>query len=198
MKRFILCIALLLCLTMLGGCSVFRAKEAPIKVDPTATFVQVGNTLTVENTDPRLTLLDNKNALAAEGLYYATWGSGNCEDYENSEGDIIDLYDAQVYLLLGEAKNNESAQESTNTWLAAAEGNYKIEKKETLTCAGNEYTVLTYTYKGEDTPFERGISAFGTFGTSSVCVEFTCRSGYKEDPTDVMTTFLNHCSYQNN
>ena len=80
--------------------------------------------------------LDNKDALAADGLYYAAWSCGNAKPYENKDGDTVDLYDAQLYLLLGEAKSTENAQHDKNTWLAAAEENYDVQQKEEISCNG--------------------------------------------------------------
>ena len=37
--------------------------------------------------------------------------------YKNSDGDIVDLYDAQLYLLLGEFTSNEKAQDNRNEWI---------------------------------------------------------------------------------
>lgn len=62
----------------------------------------IGTSVGVE-ASTKLTLLDIKEGLAADGLYYATWISGNSVSYENSEGDTIDLYDAQLYFLTNEA-----------------------------------------------------------------------------------------------
>lgn len=58
-------------------------------------------------------------SLSADGLYYALWTTGNSKKYENSDGETVDLYDAQLYLLLGESKTSEAAAESMENWLTA-------------------------------------------------------------------------------
>lgn len=183
----------LLCfLLFCTGCSFSSASENRTAEDGT---VLVGHTLEVRNTDDRLTLLDNKDALAADGLYYAAWTAGNCEPYENKDGDTVDLYDAQLYLLLGEAKSTEDAQLDMDTWLAAAKENYEVQKEDTVSCGGNSYTLLTYQCKSADTPYDRGVSAFYTDQNIAVCIELTCRADYTEDLYLMLTEFLNNCSY---
>ncbi len=184
----------LLCfLPFCTGCSFSSASENRTAEDGT---VLAGRTLEVRNTDDRLTLLDNKDALAADGLYYAAWTAGNCEPYENKDGDTVDLYDAQLYLLLGEAKSTEDAQHDMDTWLAAAKENYEVQKEDTVSCGGNAYTLLTYQCKSADTPYDRGVSAFYTDQNIAVCIELTCRADYTEDLYLMLTDFLNNCSYK--
>lgn len=175
-----------------AGCSFSSASNNQTAEDGT---VLVGHTLKVRNTDDRLTLLDNKDALAANGLYYATWTAGNSEPYENKDGDTVDLYDAQLYLLLGEAKSTEDAQHDMDTWLAAAKENYEVQKEDTVSYGGNSYTLLTYQCKSADTPYDRGVSAFYTDKNIAVCMELTCRADYTEDLYLMLTDFLTNCSY---
>ncbi len=183
----------LLCsMLFLSGCSSAPAQKKTAGSDGSVT---VGSALEVKNEDKRLTLLDNKDVLAADGLYYAAWTAGNCEPYENKEGDTVDLYDAQLYLLLGEAKSASDAQHDMDTWLAAAKENYEVEKEETTSCSGQDYTLLTYSCKSADTPYDRGVSAFCTNQNLAVCIELTCRSSYSEDLGGMLTGFLNSCHY---
>lgn len=187
------CLCFLLCtILFLSGCASPSAQKQSADRDGT---VMVGHTLKVKNADKRLTLLDNKDALAADGLYYAAWTAGSCEPYENKDGDTVDLYDAQLYLLLGEAKTTEDAQHDMHTWLAAAKENYEVQKEETISCSGQNYTMLTYRCKSADTPYDRGVSAFGTNQDTAVCMELTCRAGYNEDLSSMLVGFLNSCHY---
>ncbi len=183
----------LLCsMLFLSGCSFAPSQK---KAAETGGSVIIGNTLEVKNEDSRLTLLDNKDALAADGLYYAAWTAGDCEPYENKDGDTVDLYDAQLYLLLGEARSSQDAQHDVETWLAAAKENYEVRKEENISCSGQNYTVLTYSCKSADTPYDRGVSAFCTNQNLAVCIELTCRAGYREDLGSMLTGFLNSCHY---
>lgn len=184
----------LLCiLPFLAGCAPSLEPEKPT-VDEDGN-VTVGTILKVKNRDNRLTLLDNKDALAADGLYYAAWTAGDSEPYENQDGDTVDLYDAQLYLLLGESQTDESAQHNMDTWLAAAKENYEVEKEEAATYNGQGYTIITYRCQAADTPYERGVSAFCTNGSNAVCIELTCQASYSEDLSSMMADFLSSCDY---
>ena len=187
--------ACILCITaILSGCAVLTSGS---ENDTTVITkdVQIGGSLTVRNADTRLKLLSNLDTLSADGLYYASWAVGNSEPYENSDGDTVDLYDAQLYLLLGEFKSSETAQQNMDNWFTAGQTNYNITAEENVTCNGQSYTVVTYNFDNEENPYERGVSAFGVHQNLAVCVELTCRENYQEDLYEMLIDFLNGCTY---
>ena len=177
----------------LTGCSVLPSSGGNTVVD--SEYVTIGDSLTVHNTDERLTLLSNMDALSADGLYYASWTAGSFEPYENSDGDTVDLYDAQLYLLLGEFKNPDAAQQNMDTWLSAAQTNYDVTEEETITCNGQNYTMVTYNFQNEENPYAHGVSAFGVYNNFAVCAELTCGENYQEDLQQMLTNFLDNCTY---
>lgn len=158
-------------------------------------WTNIGRNIGIDVPD-ELTLLDNKETLAADGLYYATWTDGNSTPYENSEGEMIDLYDAQLYFLAKESSSEEAAIETCNSWISTAEKNYEIISRYTKTCNGHSYTLITYRCIGEDTPYARGVSAFGTSGVNTICAEFTCLEHYEKDLEPILTKLLNGCHYR--
>lgn len=183
---------------MLTGCSVISSalsEEDTENTWDTADYVKIGDVLTVQKSDSRLALLDNKDALASDGLFYCAWTIGSPEPYENSEGDTVDLYDAQLYLLLGEFVSYEKAQNNMGDWLASAKMNYELVKEEEITCNGQIYTLITYSYINESNPYARGASAFGVYEDNAVCVELACRDNFTDDPESILIDFLNNCTY---
>ncbi len=186
-KTTILFTCLLLFIT---GCS-----SAPQNAkDNTDGQTEVGPVMTVE-APKELTLLDNKDVLAADGLYYATWVTGNSVKYENSDGDTVDLYDAQLYLLASETKDEKEAEKNRQAWLASAEDNYRIQTTDTITCNGQSYTLISYDCVSEDSPYDHGVSALGVCGANAVCAELTCTENYEGDLTVLLTDFLDNCQY---
>jgi hypothetical protein len=157
-------------------------------------WTQIGTNMELE-VPKKLTLLDNKEALAADGLYYATWVDGDSVPYENSDGETVDLYDAQLYLLVNECDSQDDAEKSCATWLAAAKDNYDVLSEKEIVCNGQTYTLLSYNCIGEDNPYDHGVSAFGTNDLESVCAEFTCLETCEEDLETLLTDFLNGCHY---
>lgn len=178
---------------VLAGCS-FLPSDLENDVDADSEYITVGG-LTVHNTDTRLTVLDKMDALSADGLYYASWTAGDSEPYENSDGDTVDLYDAQLYLLLGEYKSSGAAQENMDNWLNAGKTNYDIIKEETITCSDQSYTMITYNFTNEENPYAHGVSAFGVHDNIAVCAELTCREDYQEDLREMLMGFLDNCTY---
>lgn len=178
---------------LLGGCatpSSLQEKE-PLENVPELT---VGSSLHLTDIDQSYTLTADNSTLAADGLYYVSWGIGACEPYENSDGETVDLYDANLYLLLGESKSPDSAAANTAKWRAAADGNYDIVSEEELTCSGQTYTLLSYNCAA-DSPYARGVSAFATHDAASVCVEVTCREDFDGDIREILTEVLGNCEY---
>lgn len=81
---------------LLTGCSFFPSTlEKNENTWADSGSITVGNMLTVQNTDDRLALINHMDTLSADGLYYASWAMGSPEPFQNSAGDMIDLYDAQ-------------------------------------------------------------------------------------------------------
>ena len=115
------CLFLLFGCVLLSGCSAFSrtAGREPDKQSGEAGSVKIGSVLEADAPE-QLTLLDNKDTLAADGLYYATWTAGDSVPYENSDGETIDLYDAQLYLLVSESASAEAAEKDCRAWLASA------------------------------------------------------------------------------
>ncbi len=185
-----LCIVL-----MLSGCS-FSTEKSTENTWLDSGYITIGNKLTVEKGNTDLELLDNMDALTADGLYYAAWTMGNSKPYENSEGETIDLYDAQLYLLMGEFPDNKEAKNNMDKWLDAGKTNYEVLKEEEITCSGQSYTLITYNCVSEDNPYARGISAFGVNQDLAVCIELTCQEEFDKDLRTILIDFLEHCTYK--
>ena len=191
-SKYIVCI---LCIaTLLSGCSAF-SSDSGSNIVTDSEYVTIGSHLIVHNTDARLTLMSNMDALSADGLYYASWAAGSSEPYINFAGDTVDLYDAQLYLLLGEFKSSDAAQENMDNWLTAAHSKYDVTDEKIVTCNEQSYTMVTYKFINEENPYERGVSAFGVHQNLAVCVELTCRENYQEDLYEMLIDFLDGCTY---
>lgn len=158
-------------------------------------WTNVGTNLSIEVPE-QFVLIDSNETLAADGMYYTSWGTGKCVPYENSDGNSIDLYDAQLYLLTSEASSTENAKSSCNAWLSAAKENYEVQEEDTLNINGQDYTLLRYNCISEDNPYDHGISAFGICDATAVCAELTCLSDYTQDLETLLTNFLNGCHFK--
>lgn len=178
------------------GCLALPGIDSNTQPPVNEDYVTIGSRLTVHNTDSRLTLQSSMDTLSSDGLYYAAWSAGESESYENSDGEIVDLYDAQIYLLLGEHKTTDAAQEYMNSWLDAGHSNYNVTKEETILCNGQPYTMITYFFTNKENPYSHGVSAFGVFENCSVCVELTCQEDYDEDLAEMLNSFLSGFQYK--
>lgn len=153
----------------------------------------VGHSLEINDIDDSFKLIDNNSILAADGLYYVSWGIGETNLYGEGD-DAAELYDATLYLILGESKSNESARDNMNSWYDAALSNYDVLEEEAVTINGQEYAVITYNYLSGSF-YTHGVSAFGTFENNAVCIELTGCEKFNEDLKTILTGFLGNCSY---
>ncbi|MCD8146991.1 MAG: hypothetical protein LUD84_06930 [Clostridiales bacterium] len=194
MKRLIsfflaACLLLALC-----GCSKKPTTTAE-GTDWDENWTLVGATIGVEEPGNGLTLLDNKDALAVSDLYYAAWTIGDKTEYVNEDEETVDLYDAQLYVLLQDCKSSEKAEAEVAEWQAAEEETYSVAETQTVTCAGQEFTVLIYDGTGEDNPYGFGASAFAVYENHAINAELTCQEGFEGDALTILTEFLEGFHY---
>ncbi len=182
---------------VLTGCS-FDSLLQKDTINKDEDCLTIGNYLTINNLDDSFTLLDHKETLAANGIYYASFGIGDSQDYENNNGEIINLYDAQLYLLLGETKSENTAKKKKDDWILAAKENYDILEEEKLYDNEPSYSLLSYHHKNTDNPHTKGISAFCVFGNNALCIELTSKKDFEEDLKTLLMNFLENLSYHYN
>ncbi len=182
------------CALLLGGCA--GTTEATLSTEADGS-VRIGSILKISSWPEALALYDSKDALAAEGLYYASWTSGQSSKYTNEDGAEIDLYPVQVTLLGAERKDTQSAQDEIEIWKSASGDNYAVSDTRRETVGGQEYEILTYTMKNPDSPWKGGVSAFGVHGPSAVCVEVTYQEAFEGDPGQLLMELLGDFSYLN-
>jgi len=186
---FIMIGTLLACLT---GCG---ARMPSMAVDGTPwndDWITLGQVLGVEEPGRGLTLRDDK---AARDMCYIAWSIGEAQPYVSASGAETSLYDAQLVLLLKAFGTAEEAQMSIDEWLDLAADHYTIADTAQQTCNGQEYTVLTYTFPSNTSPYARGVSAFSTFDNWAVSVEFACQDTFGENVWEILAEFLAHCHY---
>ncbi len=193
--KFFICLGITASSLMLTGCSMVNSLTE--NIEPAyESSVTIGHDVTIDSIDPQLILYNNMDTLSASGLYYAAWVIGDSVPYENSDGETIDLYDAQLYFLLSESKNADSAQRSVDSWLSSANENYNVTENAEITCGGQTYTCITYSVDDEDSPYSRGMSAFTIAGTDAACIELTCIPDFDGDLENILTSFLENCHYE--
>ena len=190
MKRLaLLLLAAALCLT---GCVQPPPARAADGAAWSGDWVNIGNVVGVD-TPEGLDLRENQDVLAQQGMYYATWSAGEPEPFVNADGDDAVLYDAQVYLLLAGYGEAEKAQDRCGELLELAASRYAVEDEGEAVCNGQAFTVLSYAYRSEENPYERGASAFGVYRNYAVSVEASCRG--EGDPLELLEAFLERCHY---
>lgn len=190
-KLFLVLLALCLCLT---GCAPALPTRAADGAAWSEGWVTVGNVVGVD-TPEVMTARENADALAASGMYYATWSIGEPEPYVNEDGEDAEIYDVQVYLLLAGYNAAEKADKAAQEWLDMADELYQVESTQAVTCNGQDFTAVTYSFASETNPYARGASAFGVYRNFAISVEVSCRENFSGDPLELLTDFLNRCHY---
>ena len=78
-----------------------------------------------------LTLLTNNSVLAGEDTYYASWTAGEPAPYTNADGDEVDLYPAQLYVLLYGCADQAAAESACADFLAREQETYTVQDQRT-------------------------------------------------------------------
>lgn len=195
MKKVAVCLAAgVLCLALAGCAAAPAPEKAADGTDWSEDWVTVGGVLgvdTPEGMEPQ----ENNEALAANGMYYATWSMGEGAPCVNEDGDEAQVYDVQVYLLLSSAKSGQEAENTLAQWRELAKDRYAIEETYTQVRGGQEFTVITYTFDSDANPYARGASAFGLYRSCAINVELACRGEFDGDAAQLLTGFLDNCHY---
>lgn len=194
--KYLLCALCVALFSLAGYCFISYPPEQTME-DTWANsgFLKVGHNLTIRNSDDSFHLLDNKDVLSANGLYYAAWTMGESQPYTDTEGKTVDLYDVQLYLILSEHKTTTAAGNDMSKWIDLAEEKYEVLTEEEILCNGHSYSLITYLCAGETDSCDRGISAFGVYDNTAMCFEMTCRENYDADLRDILVSFLENCDY---
>ncbi len=200
LKRYILPLAILAVLAAALALFLSRlGSEHPSQAaDGTPwdeSWTMIGSVLGVEDPGNGFTLLDNNTVLASNDLYYASWTCGEAAPYTNDEGDEVDLYPAQLYLLLQGCADAENARKAAEAWSDRERETYTVREERTQTINGQDYTLLLYDCASETNPYSRGVSAFTVYGASAVSVELTCQDGFTGDELVILTDFLGGFHY---
>lgn len=178
----------------LSGCTAAAPEKAADGARWESSWIRVGPILGVDTPDS-FSLLENNEALAANGLYYASWTMGAAEPYVDAEGENVSLYDAQLYALAAEAASGAEAESMLENWMALAETRYASIRSGTEVCNGQSYTILTYRYSSDDNPYAAGASAFGVYKNYALSIELSCRENLCKNAQDILLDFLSRCHY---
>lgn len=189
--RFLIPAILLL---FLSSCSDYPERAAD-GADWNKNWTMLGSVLGVEEPGDELILQDNNIILSGSDIYYATWTVGEPTPYTNEDGDEVDLYSAQLYLLLSGCSDSNYAQQMVDDWIQRDQETYTASEMVKNTCNAQEYTILIYECGSETNPYSRGAVAFTTYGNYAVSAEFDCQDSYSEDVEEVLLRFLDGCHY---
>ena len=190
MKKAVLLIIICTMLACLPGCGTKTPTMAADGTPWSEDWINLGPTISVEEPGHGLTLRDEKSA---KSMFYTAWSIGEAQPFVNSSGNETNRYDAQLVVLLLSADTAEEAQLSVDDWLDLAADNYTITDTAQQTYNGQEFTVLTYAFPSDTSPYTHGVSAFSVFDTRAISVEFACQDTFEEDAQEVLADFLTHC-----
>lgn len=193
MKKTRVLVLLAACL-LLGACSQPVPAKAADGASWSGDWVTVGSVIGVD-TPEELTPQENNTALDIKGMYYATWSVGGETAYVNADGEDAKVYDAQFYLLLAGYDAAAKAEAALAEWQSMAVSQYAVEETSEAVYNGQPFTVITYTYRSETNPYQRGASAFGVYRNYAVNVELSCLEDFDGDAQTLLADFLEHCHY---
>ena len=142
-----------------------------------------------------LTLLTNNSVLAGEDTYYASWTVGEPSPYTNADGDEVDLYPAQLYVLLYGCADPAAAESACAGFLAREQQTYTVHSQRTEEHNAQRYTVLDYTGGSAGNPYGRGSSAFAVRGNYVLVAELLAQDSFDGDVSRMLSAFLDGVHY---
>lgn len=142
-----------------------------------------------------LTLLTNNSVLAGEDTYYASWTAGESAPYTNADGDEVDLYPAQLYVLLYGCADQAAAESACADFLTREQETYTVQDQRTEEHNAQRYTVLDYTGGSADNPYGRGSSAFAVRGNYVLVAELLAQDSFDGDVSRMLSDFLDGVHY---
>lgn len=140
-------------------------------------------------------LFEYNPAFAANGIWYMTWAFGQ----PGNEHVVLDqdgktesvFFDAQVYLITREYKDEAEAAANVSSWIQREGQNYEAGELRPLTVAGQAYQVLPLLSAGPDNPYSHGAAAFAVRGELAFSVEVLCGESFDGDAQTILELFLN-------
>lgn len=181
-------------LLALSGCGGYPEQAA----DGTAwdpDWTMLGSVLGAEEPGNGFSLVDNYSVLTGEDIYYATWTAGEPIAYTNEDGEDVDVYDAQLYLLAAGCADEAYARQNQEAWITRQQETYTVTETWNESRNGQEYRLLAYTCGSETNPYSRGVSAFTVYGNYAVSAELACREAYTGQEREILLQFLGGCHY---
>ena len=187
MKRaWILLSALALLLT---GCA--RQDKHPEWDENWTAF---GDRMAVE--PPRdFALAEFNDALSLNGIWYASWVSGEERTVTNAEGEEASAYAAQLYLLVKECAGEDEATANVHDWIDREAKSYRAGEPFERGVGTQSYSMLLLNAANENNPYSHGAAAFALRGDMAISAELLCAEGFEGDPLTILEQFLNGIHY---
>lgn len=140
-------------------------------------------------------LNESNDALYLSGIYYATWTSGEPRPHTNEKGEEAEIFDAQIYVLANEFRNEAAAAAEVKKWKAREAQTYQTGNSYPLNVGGQDFEVLPLLDAGEANPYTGGMAAFAVCGAWACCVELVHAEDFDGDAAAILEAFLSGFHY---
>lgn len=176
----------LLAALMLTGCS---SAEQDLPPGWDENWVLIADYIGVEPLDG-FTLNESNDLLSVSGLYYATWTSGDGQDFVNADGKEAIVYNAQIYVLLEECRSADAAKKAVETWITREKQSYETGDADAKSLGGQDFEVLPLISGSERNPYTHGTAAFAARDEWAISVELVCADNFEENSQEILDQFL--------
>ena len=194
MKKLSLILILVILICTLTACGEYPDNDLT-GVEWNKDWEMLGTVLGVEEVGNGFTLSQNASILTGEDTYYATWTTGEPTKWVNEDGEEVDLYPAQIYLMLYGCADEAAAKNAMADFISYEAEKYEMQEPVTVQKNGQEYTVYLYTCGSKTNPYNRGASAFARYQNYVICAELTCTERFDGDENALLGDFLTRCHY---
>ena len=142
-----------------------------------------------------LDFAEQNDALSLNGIDYAKWTYGEPEKYLGEEGEEVDLYSAEAYVLLREFSNEADASSAVEEWKALEAQSYDMSGGENALYGEQKFEVFTLLPESES-PYVGGIAAFAKRGGFAFSVELMFTEKFDGNADEMLKGFLESFHYR--
>ncbi len=193
MKRILpAMLAGLMMMVILTGCSS-RSGDEP-HAGWSGDWLRVHRDLAVEH-PAGFRLDETSSAVMGDGMFYATWVTGEGRNVTGAQGAAATAYDAQIYFLAKGNATAEKAESELTGWIGREQTFYETDGEPDFTAAGQTFRILTLRKALRENPYSRGAAAFAVHGTDTISVELLCAEDWDGDAQAVLRAFLGGIHY---
>lgn len=158
-------------------------------------WLMMGSVLGLEEPGNGFVMEDSSAFRRTDELSFASWTAGESLPYTDADGNELQVYEAQLYVLAVERADPADAAGAIDQWIGQGTDTYSVRETGTETYNGQEYDLIYYDCAPGAGPYARGVTAFTAYGNYAISAELSCRDSFAGDEAAILADVLSRFHY---